>query len=89
MRNDFDHLIDTKQYYAAAWRAITAGGHEVTDATTEKVSEIAGLAIRHGCMSELRKVAKTFDKHLTQEMRELAATALNETTDIDLQPDEL
>ena len=88
---DIQHLITTKQYYAAAWKVIDARPlmEAPDDATVAEVSRIAGAAITTNCVGELRRIMKAFEKWLDRPTCELAVTLLNETTDIDLQPDEL
>ena len=88
---NLQHLITTKQFYAAAWKVIDARGPMATPntETVKLVSEIIGKAVAKNCAGEVRKIMKAFDKWVDQEASELAVTLLNETTDIDLQPDEL
>ena len=85
---NLQQLIDSKQYYAAAWKAIDSEGLAPEDAAI-MVSSIVGKAIKHECRSELSRIMRTFAKYVDDDMSAAAHTCLNETTEIDLYPDEL
>jgi len=85
---DIQHLIDTKQYYAAVGKLVLpcGGVHYL-----EVISRVCGIveeAIKNGCANEVRKITRNFGSWIDQDTGERAYTFLNETTDIDLMPDE-
>ena len=84
---DIQHLIKTKQYFAAAGKIVLRENAK-EDETVVEVSKIAALAIAMNTTGDLRKIMKQFGKWVDTETAERAVTVLNETTDIDLHPDE-
>jgi len=89
MKTDLDHLLKTKQFYAASWRAIDSGRHASAEDVVSKVSAIVREAIVASCYLEVAKIMRTFDKYVDHATSVDAHTLLNETTAIDLQPDDL
>lgn len=89
MKNDFDHLIATKQYFPAVWRVIDGGRDDADTETVRKVSEVVGMAIKDNCAEQLGKIMKQFERWIDPDTRLSAYACLNETTAVDPLPDEL
>lgn len=85
---DLQRLIDTKQYYAAAWRVIDARPLLEERKPIAKVDDIVRLAIKERVDGELRKIMKAFQAFVGDEAAIEAAMYLAETTQIDLHPDQ-
>ena len=86
-KKEFDHLIATKQYFPAVWRLIDAGRDD--DETVVKVSAVVEMAIKGKCMEALGKIMRQFSRWVNDDVSAAAHTLLNETTAVDLHPDEL
>lgn len=92
-----DRYLKSKQYYQAA-RSIAAAGRNVPDGPVVKgldvivprVSQILMLAVSDERGTEVAKIVKgDLAQYADQRSTETAVTFLNETTAIDLSPDEL
>ena len=89
-QKEFDHLIASKQFFPAVWRLIDATPIGVMDAdTVGKVSEVVRMATKQNCVEQVAKIMRQFSKWVDHDVSAAAHTLLNETTAVDLQPDEL
>jgi hypothetical protein len=84
---DIQHLITTKQFFAAAGKLVLREGL-THDETVKQVSEIVRKAIATNIVGEVRRIMKQFERWVDRDTAERAVTLLNETTDIDPMPDE-
>ncbi|GEM_PF-4152732 len=82
------HCIETRQYWVAAWKVISQRPL-AEKKPLEEVDEIVYLAVRDRSTEDLRKIVRDFSAYVGEEASASAHTFLNETTEIDLQPDEL
>jgi hypothetical protein len=85
--HEIQHLIKTKQFFAAVGKLVLREGAK-EDETVTRVSEIVDKAIEMNTAGDLRKIMKQFGRWVDRDTTERAVTLLNETTDIDPMPDE-
>ncbi|HJV32804.1 MAG TPA: hypothetical protein VJ694_02135 [Patescibacteria group bacterium] len=85
---DIAHLISTRQYWVATWKVIDATS-TFERKPLERVDEIVLKAVSDSALGDLRKIMRDFSAYVGEDASAAAYTALNETTEIDLQPDEL
>ena len=85
---DIAHLITTKQYWVAAWKVIDATSN-FERKPLERVDEIVRHAVRDQALTDLRKIMRDFSAYVGDDASAAAHTAINETTEVDLYPDEL
>jgi hypothetical protein len=83
------HCIATKQYWVATWKVIDSRLPLLERKPLKEVDDIVYLAIRDQLREELGKIMRDFSAYVGDEASMTAHGFLNETTEIDLRPDEL
>jgi len=85
--SEIAHLKDTRQYWVATWKVISA--RPLTEKKPlDEVDEIVYLAIRDQNLDDLGKIVRDFSSYVGADALSAAHTLLYEETEIDLHPDE-
>lgn len=83
------HLITTKQYWVAVWKIIDSRPLIAERKPLDDVDALVHLAVGDQALTDLKKIGRDFMKYVGDDAAAALYGALNETTEIDLQPDEL
>lgn len=86
---DITHLLNTKQYWVAAWKVIDARPLLGERKPIKEVDDIVRRAIKDQVHEELSKIMRDFSAYVGEDVAAEAYGFLNESTQIDLRPDEL
>lgn len=82
---DIQHLLKTKQFYAASWKVIEATPLRATDPEVRAklktdVGAILKEAVSKGVWTEASKIARNFERYLHKEDYDNARLVIDEIT---------
>lgn len=82
---DIQHLLKTKQFYAASWKVIEATPLRTTDPQIQHklktdVGAILKEAVAKGVWAEASKIARNFERYLHKEDYDQARLVIDEIT---------